>query len=484
MMEKVALLSLYRKEGSEELAQVLASYGYKLIATKGTASFLSTKGLKVTSIQELTGVEEDKRVKTLHYEIFKGILSIPPQIRVVVVDLYPFLEAKEKNLSLEELTEFVDIGGVSLIRAAAKNYKYVTVIKSPKEYEEFIKELKQNHGETSLSFREKKAASVFLFTSMYDLEIARNLFSLKNIWGVYGQKETQLKYGENPHQKAVYYRLLNKEFKIKEHLGHALSYNNLLDIHRGILFVQEFEEPACAIIKHTIPCGAATAKRIEDAFEMAYNADSISAYGGVAVINRPLNIKIAEFMRGKFFEVIASPLVDEGVFELMKKKKKLRVVTFEGEIPSFEMRSILGGFLVQDRDMKKEEVREWRVMSKKKPSPEEERALLFAWKVVKHLKSNAVCITTENVTLGIGTGQPNRVDAVRMAVEKAKKYKGLKVLASDGFFPFRDSIDVAAEEGITAVVEPGGSIRDEEVIKAADEHKIALLFTNTRHFLH
>ncbi len=483
-MEKYVLVSVYRKEGIEKVAKILLKYGYRIIATEGTARYLMNNGIKVNTVEELTGFKQTWRVKTLYHEIFSKILSVPPEIKIVIVNLYPFEKKKEEGLREDELVEFIDIGGVSLLRAGAKNYKYVTCIKFPEEYALLIEQLEKNNGETTLEFRKEMAKSCFVYTSFYDYSISTSLFDLDDYFAIYAKKDMELKYGENPHQKAVYYRIFNSDFKVKEHLGHSLSYNNLLDIHRAILVVNEFSSPCCAVIKHMVPCGVAIGKTIEEAVEKAYHADPVSAYGGILSINRPLNREIAEFMKGKFFEVAVAPCVEEEVLPMMQKKKRLRLVSFEGNPLSFEIRTVMGGFLYQHADNIKEDSSNWRIVSKRKPSQEEMRALEFAWKVVKHLKSNAVCITDTEKTLGIGTGQPNRVNSVKIAVEQAKKYTGIKVLASDGFFPFRDSVDTAVSAGVTAIIEPGGSIRDEEIIKAADEHGITLVFTGIRHFLH
>lgn len=485
MMEKRAILSLYDKTGVEKIAHALKKYGYSIIATKGTAKYLEEKGIGVIKVEDYTQEKEKKRVKTLSAKIFGDILSIPPKIHIVVVDLYPFYEKYKKGVSETELIEFIDIGGVSLLRAAAKNYKYVTAICSKEDYPALVLELDANNGEVSPELRKRLAAKVFLHTSLYDSNIAQKLFEEKReVFVLSGIKELDLRYGENPHQKGIYYKTPDTNFSFKEWLGHQLSYNNLRDVEAAISILSEFKEPLSCVIKHAAPCGVARGKDIYDAIEDAYNADPISAYGGTMGINRPMDEKVVEFLKGKFFEVIVSPEVKMEILPLLQKKKKLKVVSFSGIPLSFDVKTALGGFLYQEKDILEEEPTSWEVVSIRKPSQEEKDALEFAWKVVKYIKSNAICITNQNKTLAIGGGQPNRVNSVKIALEQAKKYKGLKVLASDGFFPFRDSIDMLKNTGVTAVIEPGGSIRDKEVIEAANENNIALVFTKRRHFLH
>jgi phosphoribosylaminoimidazolecarboxamide formyltransferase/IMP cyclohydrolase len=495
---KKALVSVSDKRGLDKLAAVLVESGYEILSTSGTAAYLERAGIGVIEISDYTGFTEtsDGRVKTLHTKLYTDILGRPADIQMVVVNLYPFEEKMKQGLSLKEMIEFIDIGGVTLLRGAAKNFEYVTVVSSPDQYDELIEEL-QTKEETSPQMRARFARAAFERTAIYDAAVTSYLSesSLAGIartpWavGMYASDPMALKYGENPHQRGTYYRFPLADFRFKELLAHPLSYNNLMDLEAAILTVQEFSEPAVAVMKHANPCGVAEGKETEDYTEVlarAYNADSLSAWGGVVALNRPLTEKIVKFFSGKFVEVLAAPEVDQKLMPLFAKKKKLRLVQYSGKMPDVTVRSTLGGVLVQNRDDRLETPDQWKVVTERQPTEEEAAALLFAWKVTKHTRSNSVVITGEDVSLGIGGGLPNRVDSARRALRLAgeQTYEGPRVCASDGLFPFADSIEALKGSGVTAVIQPGGAMRDQEVIAAANAENIAMVFTGVRHFAH
>ena len=494
---KKALISVSDKTGIDKLAKILVESGYEILSTSGTAAFLERAGISVIEISDYTGFTEtdDGRVKTLHPKLYTDILGRPAGIQVVVVNLYPFEENIKKGLSLDEMVELIDIGGVTLLRGAAKNFQYVTVVSSPTQYNELITELKTN-AETSNELRRKFARVAFERTAIYDAAVTSYLSDTSSgitstPWavGLYANEPMPLRYGENPHQKGTYYQFPMSDFSFNELLNHSLSYNNLMDLEAAILTVQEFSKPAVAVIKHANPCGVASGNNTGnyvDVLAKAYNADSLSAWGGVIALNRPLNEEIVRFFSGKFVEVLAAPEIPKSLMPLFAKKRKLRLVQYSGKMPRLTIRSTLGGVLLQDRDETLETPEQWKVVSKRKPSNEEKEALLFAWKLAKHARSNSVVITGKNISLGIGGGLPNRVDSARRALRLASEqsYDGIRVCASDGLFPFADSIEALRNSGVSAVIQPGGAIRDNEVIAAADEMDLAMVFTEVRHFAH
>lgn len=495
---KRALISVSDKQGIEKLAKVLVDSGYEILSTSGTAAHLERAGIGVIEISDYTGFTETKdgRVKTLHTKLYTDILGRPAGIQVVVVNLYPFEEKMKEGLSLKDMIEFIDIGGVTLLRGSAKNFEYVTVVSSPDQYEELIAEI-TDKGEPTPELRSRFAKAAFQRTAIYDAAVTSYLSEASSVGiavtpsavGLYANSPMSLKYGENPHQKGTYYRFPLADFRFTELLHHPLSYNNLMDLEAAILTVQEFSEPAAAVMKHANPCGVASGTESEnyaDIVARAYNADSLSAWGGVIALNRPLTEEVVKFFSGKFVEVLAAPEVHESLMPLFAKKKKLRLVTFSGKMPGVTIRSTLGGVLVQDRDEVIEAPEQWKVVTKRSPSDEEKQALLFAWKVTKHTRSNSVVITNKDVSLGVGGGLPNRVDSARRALRLAgeQDYDGVRVCASDGLFPFPDSIEALKGSGVTAVIQPGGAMRDEEVIAAANELDIAMAFTGVRHFAH
>ena len=491
-----ALISVYYKEGIEELAKALTEIGYKILSTGNTARFLREKGIKVIDVSEYTGFPEilDGRVKTLHPKIHAGILAdrnnskhmetlkelgIEP-IDVVVINLYPFTEKPS--------VEMIDIGGPTLIRAAAKNYESVVVVTDQKDYHWVAQKLKEKN--LSLEDRKKLAEKAFMLTSVYDSHIYNWLS--KEEFPEYmlftAKKKATLRYGENPHQKGFFYQLNDNGFStIKQHQGKPLSFNNLYDADAAYQLILEFEEPACAIIKHTNPCGVSESTSLKKAFLEALSCDPLSAYGGIVSFNRMLDPETAQEMVKHFFEVVIAPSYSHKALEILSAKENLRVI----ELPQWRytekinIKQITGGLLVQNSDQ--ELYSNLEVVTRREPTEEEWKAMLFGLKVVKHVKSNAIVISNENKTLGIGAGQTSRVDSVKIAISKAKEFGHViegSIMASDAFFPFPDSIEIAYEAGVKAIIQPGGSIRDKEVIKRADELGLAMVFTRMRHFKH
>jgi len=514
---KRALISVSDKEGVVELAKELESMGVEIISTGGTKKKLIDSGVKAIDISDVTGFPEimDGRVKTLHPNVHGGLLALRGKkehmdtiekhaikpIDMVVINLYPFKEVtKKEDIELAEVIENIDIGGPSMIRSAAKNAESVAVLTDKNDYKEVVEELKSGgiKPETLQELRVK----AYQTTADYDVYIANYLEQRilapaeppeKVLISV--EKKQPMRYGENPHQKAAFYTFPNtKETNIgdAEQLhGKELSFNNIYDIDGALSIIKAFNEPVATVIKHANPCGTAVDNDITEAYKKAFNADSLSAFGGIAAMNRPCTKGIAEEINKVFMEVVIAPDFEEDALSILKQKKNIRLIkTGEikaasgNEIKYKDIRKVAGGLLVQDTDLKQVGESELKTVTKKKPSDKEMKDLLFGWKMVKFVKSNAIVLVKDGVTVGVGPGQTSRVGAAEIAVKKAgDKAKG-SVLASDAFFPFRDSIDSAAKEGITAIIQPGGSIKDEEVIKAADELGIAMVFTGIRHFRH
>ena len=504
-----AVISVYRKEGVDRLAKALVDLGYEILSTGGTAKFLREQGIEVKEIAKVTGFPEilNGRVKTLHPVIHGGILyrdwvekdreeldelGILP-IDIVVVNLYPFEEMMKENLEEEELMEFIDIGGPSLIRAAAKNFFRVAVLVDPEDYDWVIEKLRK--GDLSREDRAYLAWKAFSHTAYYDSVISNALKTIFDI-EVEGKERTipmrlssELRYGENPHQRGFLYLNPFEEVGIARSQvlqGKEMSFNNYLNADSAVRIVLEFpNDPTCVIVKHNNPCGVSLGRNLREAFLKAKETDPESAFGGIVAFNDTIDPELAEELTSMFLEVVIAPDYDERSLDILSRKKNLRVIRFHGLGYTFDIKKVSGGFLVQDEDT--ELYSEWEVVSEREPTEKESKDLLFAWKVCKYVKSNAVVIAKEGRTLGIGSGQVSRVDSLRCAIEKAQRHgfdlKGA-VLASEAFFPFRDSIDLAAEVGITAVIHPGGSIRDKEVIEAANEHGIAMVLTKMRHFRH
>ncbi|MEN2984703.1 MAG: bifunctional phosphoribosylaminoimidazolecarboxamide formyltransferase/IMP cyclohydrolase [Dictyoglomaceae bacterium] len=493
------LISVYNKEGIRKFAKELYNLGYEIIATHSTAKELLKENIPVHEISEFTGFSEliGGRVKTLHPKIFAGILARRnkeedleelrknniPLIDIVVCNLYPFSEViKKKDVTMEEVLENIDIGGVSLLRASAKNYPYVLVISSPEDYQEVIERLKNNQIDET--FRKKLAIKAFSYTSFYD-QIITNFLSndFPDIINISLKKELELRYGENPHQKASYYLLPYQKMPWEKLQGKELSYNNLLDLDSAWNLIIEFSEPACAIIKHNNPCGVSESSHPVSAFRKAYESDPISAYGGIVACNFTIDDECAIEMSKYFFEVIIAKNITESARKIFEKKKNLRVLIYKEDNKNpWEIKSLKTGFLIQE--FNNSLINEYEVKTSKKPNEKDLEELIFALKVVKHTKSNAIVVSKNKTTLGIGAGQMNRVDSVKIALEKAGEKAKDAYLASDAFFPFPDSIELAGKYGIKAIIQPSGSIRDEEVIKKAEELGIILVMINLRHFRH
>lgn len=493
--EKYALISVYKKDGIEILARELINYGYKIISTSGTTKYLEERGIKTQEVSTLTGFAEllDGKVKTLHPVVFGGILAENgqelekyslPKIEIVVVNFYPFEEISMKPLSSKELMAYIDIGGVALVRAAAKNYKNVCVLTSPEDYEEFISKLKTGIDE---EYKKELALRAFAKTAFYDILIYNTLWSLwkKDKMPDYFLsayvKKMELRYGENSHQKASLY--IEENFKWKQLGGKTLSFNNVYDIDSAYRIVCDLDNAACAIVKHGNPCGVGEAEYLAEAFQKALESDRLSSYGGIVAFNRSVCEEVANKITSSFFEAVIAPSYSENALNILKKKKNLRII----ESPKFvykglDFKRIVGGVLVQEWDRKWNY--DWKLVTKRECDDDELEDLKFAWKVVKYVKSNAIVLAKNLGTVGIGAGQMSRVDSVKMALIKAGKKAKDAVMASDGFFPFTDAIELAAEGGVTAIVQPGGSIRDKEIIEKADEYGIAMYFTGYRVFRH
>jgi len=515
------LVSVSDKSGVIELAAALRDLTIEILSTGGTARALRQAGVAVVDVADITGFPEmlDGRVKTLHPKIHAGILasrSEPEHLRqlrehaiapidLVVITLYPFeATVARTNVSFEEAVEQIDIGGPSLIRAAAKNFEDVAVLVDPGDYTGLLAELRQHKGRLSRVTRLHLARKAFAHVARYDALIAgyleRNIetggeSTLPDVLDLRLFKAQSLRYGENPHQRAALYRGAEADepsvASAKQLQGKELSFNNLLDLDAALALAIEFEEPVAVIVKHTNPCGVGHASRLIDAYLHARAADPASAYGGVLGLNRAVDVETAGELSATFVEAVVAPGYEEAALATLKEKKALRLLQIEpwpgmmrADQPGRELRSIAGGMLVQERDAINLNLDDVRTVTRRPPTMGEMRALRFAWKVAKHVKSNAIVLANEQATVGIGAGQMSRVDACRLAVMKAASPTRGTVLASDGFFPFRDGVDAAAAAGVTAIIQPGGSIRDAEVIQAADEADIAMVFTGIRHFHH
>ena len=518
-----ALLSVSDKTGLTELAQALARHGVEILSTGGTARLLASQGLTVREVSHYTGFPEimDGRVKTLHPRIHGGLLGrrgvddavmalhgIQP-IDLLVVNLYPFAATVARpNCRYHEAIENIDIGGPAMLRAAAKNHESVAVAVDPDDYGALITELDAHEGATTAETRARLAAKVFAHTARYDTMVAGFLAAhhapreqpLPNerfpaTLALYFERAQVLRYGENPHQQAALYRdeRAGKGLARARMLqGKDLSFNNLADADTAIECVRQFEQPACVIVKHANPCGAAVAGSLLDAYERAYRTDPTSAFGGIIAFNRPLDATAARAILGQqFVEVIAAPAIEAGAAQVLSGKANIRVLELgaldQPPLETLEYRSICGGLLAQTRDTGQVGSSDLKVVTRRRPTPQQLEDLLFAWRVAKFVKSNAIVYAHGGATVGIGAGQMSRVYSSRIAAMKAADEKldvAGAVMASDAFFPFRDGVDVAAQYGIEAVIQPGGSRNDAEVIAAADEHGMAMVFTGMRHFRH
>jgi len=498
---KRALISVYNKENIVDFARFLTTKGVEIISTSGTAKLLRENGIDIIDVSTITQFGEilDGRVKTLHPAIMGGILArrkdqlkeleelgIKP-IDIVVVNLYPFQEVINRGSSLDEALENIDIGGVTLIRASAKNFLDVVIVTDPSDYES-IKNEWELKGEITLETRRKLASKAFGITSRYDAVISDYLSAeyLPEYFLVSGKKTLNLRYGENPHQKASAYKTSGPSvLNATQIQGKELSYNNILDLDVAWSIARSFEKPCACIIKHNTPCGVAISDDILDAFNSAWEADSISAYGSIVGLNRRLDGDLAKAIDPYFVECIICPEITDVAIDILKHKKNLRILIhpeFYRLPQGLEIKGIQGGFLAEEWDLV--DVEDLKVVTQTPLEEDLKEDLIFAFKVVRFVKSNAIVVAKGGKTLGICGGQPNRVDSVKLAIGRAGKEAKGAVLASDGFFPFSDSIDEAAKVGIKAIIQPGGSIRDREVIEAADRHQISMIFTGIRHFRH
>ncbi|MBM7094921.1 bifunctional phosphoribosylaminoimidazolecarboxamide formyltransferase/IMP cyclohydrolase [Bacillus sp. H-16] len=511
-MNKRALISVSDKTGIEELAKRLSEAGVEIISTGGTKRAIEAAGVSAIGVEEVTGFPEmmDGRVKTLHPRIHGGLLALRDNdahmsalddhnidtIDMVIVNLYPFQATIENpEATFEDAIENIDIGGPSMIRSAAKNHRDVAVVVDPADYTRLLDEL-GSEGEISPEFKQKLAAKAFRHTASYDALIAEYLTEHageeypETLTVTYNKKQS-LRYGENPHQQAAFYeRPLGKQTSIaraEQLQGKELSYNNINDADAAIGVVKEFTKPAVAAIKHMNPCGVGIGETIEEAFQKAYEADSISIFGGIIACNGEVDKQTALKMKEIFLEIVIAPSFTEEAAAVLSEKPNLRLLTISfKDAQSMEQRisTVSGGALVQDTDTLSFEDVETTIPTKRKPTDEELRQLEMAWKVVKHVKSNAIVLATEDSTIGVGAGQMNRVGAAKIALEQAgEKVKGA-VLASDAFFPMGDTVEAAAQAGIRAIIQPGGSKRDQESIDKADEYGVAMIFTGVRHFKH
>jgi len=510
-----AILSVTDKTGLVDFARRLSSLGIELVSTGGTAKLLRDSGIAVKDISDLTGFPEmlDGRVKTLHPKVHGGILhrradskhvaavkehGIQP-IDMVVVNLYAFEKTAAKSgVHFEELIENIDIGGPSMIRSAAKNFHDVAIVTSPADYESIASELEKTGGTLSRETKWRLAKKAFATTAAYDSAIASTFerISPENVdlseqsfpptLRLSFHKTLDLRYGENPHQKAAMYSDGSGKgvANARQLQGKELSYNNIVDLQAAWDLAQEFDEPVVAIIKHTNPCGTATGKTLAEAYKRALECDPVSAFGGVIGVNRPIDLAAAEEMHKLFLEVIAAPGFDQAAKDKFASKKNLRLVEVEPADQKWILKKVSGGLLVQDADSRALQDSDLTVVSKRPPTPEETRALLFAWKVCKHVKSNAIVYARDGQTVGVGAGQMSRVDSAKIGAMKAQLPLKGTVAASDAFFPFPDGVEEIAKAGATAIIQPGGSTRDPEVIEAADRLGLAMVFTGIRHFRH
>ena len=525
-LSRRALLSVYDKTGIADLARRLAGLGFQILSTGGTAETLRREGIKVTDVSRHTGQPEilGGRVKTLHPRIHGGLLGDPSEpahradmersgiepIGLAVVNLYPFRSvAAKENAPLADLVEMIDIGGPAMIRSAAKNHAAVGVVVDPADYESVAEEIASTGG-LSEATRRRLAAKAFAHTAAYDADIRDTLHrrfaaldsapdsgdaaqaGFPDTLRLEFTRRQSLRYGENPHQRGALYVAPGvgggTVARARQIQGKELSYNNLLDLDAAWRLVREFSAPAAVIVKHNNPCGAACAPDLAAAFDAALRTDPVSAFGGILAFNRELDSEAAAAATGLFLECVIAPSVAAAARPILAAKRGLRVL--EAGLPAaspdgaLDLRSISGGLLAQDGDTGRADVPAARVVTRRAPTDEERTALAFAWRVAKHVKSNAIVLARDEHTVGVGAGQMSRVDSVRLAIAKAQEPVRGTSLASDAFFPFRDGVDEAAKAGVTAVVQPGGSVRDEEIVAAADEHGMAMLVTGMRHFRH
>ncbi len=512
-----AIISVSDKSGVTDFAKGLSQLGYEIFSTGGTKKALSDDGVPVKSVSEITGFPEilNGRVKTLHPAVHGGLLAkrnldahmkeladnnIKP-IDMVVVNLYPFVQTvSREGVTLDEALENIDIGGPTMLRAAAKNFPDVIVVVDPADYQPVLEKLRQ--GELDLASCKRLAQKAFQHVAIYDTAIAQylrpDMSGFPTEMTIALKKRYDLRYGENPHQKAAFYAEQTVATKqdtgitwAKQLWGKALSFNNIPDADAAWGSAVDFAEPTVAIVKHTNTCGLASYPDIAEAYRRAFSGDTVSAFGGIVAANRAVNLSMAEEMKNVFYEIVIAPEYDAKALGVLKKKKNLRILLAElppdyGKTPVgyLDYRRVKGGLLIQTSDSLAEDNIQLKTVTKRKPTKAELEDLLFAWRAVKHIKSNAIVLVKDKTLVGMGAGQPNRVVSVDIARSKAGDKSRGSVMASDAMFPFPDSVEQAAEGGVTAIIQPGGSIRDEDSIRSADKHNIAMLFTGVRHFLH
>ncbi|WP_033543023.1 bifunctional phosphoribosylaminoimidazolecarboxamide formyltransferase/IMP cyclohydrolase [Planococcus sp. CAU13] len=512
-MKKRALLSVSDKSGILEFAQELERMNYEILSTGGTKRFLEENGVAITAVDEITKFPEilGGRVKTLHPLVHGGLLAkhddaqhqnemadngISP-IDIVCVNLYPFRETISKpDVTVDDAIENIDIGGPTMLRSAAKNHAYVTVIVDAEDYAVVLEELHSDQGATTLETRRRLAAKVFRHTAAYDSYISNYFTDLTGeeypaqLTLTYELQQT-LRYGENPHQKAAFYRSpLGSEFSIAsadQLHGKELSYNNIQDANAALQIIKEFKMPAAVAVKHMNPCGVGTGDTVSAAFGKAYEADSTSIFGGIVALNREVDAETAQLLGDIFLEIIIAPAFSVEAMEILTKKKNIRLMTisFDGvKKDKWNLVTVEGGLLVQQPDVYNYEDAEITVATKRQPTEAELQALKLGWSVVKHVKSNAIVVCDSHMTLGVGAGQMNRVGAAKIALEQAGERADGAIMASDAFFPMADTVEAAAKAGIKAIIQPGGSKKDQDSIDKADEHGIAMVFTGIRHFKH
>ena len=501
---KSALISVYYKDNLEPIVKLLHENGVQIFSTGGTQKFIEDLGVEVTPVEDLTSYPSifGGRVKTLHPKVFGGILHRRelsddveqakefeiPSIDLVIVDLYPFEETVASGAGEQDIIEKIDIGGISLIRAAAKNFKDVLIVSSREQYADVEEVLKANGCATTLADRKKFAAKAFDISSHYDSAIF-NYFNAEeevpSFKQSYREKKT-LRYGENPHQRGAFYGDLSA--MLEQLKGKELSYNNLVDVDAAVSLMEEFEDTAFAILKHTNACGVATGSSVKEAYQRAFAADTVSAFGGVLITNKPVDKAAAEEMHSLFFEILIAPdFTGEALEVLTQKKNRILLKQIQKLKTTKQFKTLLNGIVEQDRDLKTDQMEDLKSVTKKAPTAEEKESLLFASKVCKHTKSNTIVLVKDGQLLASGVGQTSRVDALKQAIEKAKSFNFTldgAVMASDAFFPFPDCVEIASGEGISAVIQPGGSIKDQDSIDFCDNNDMAMVFTGVRHFKH
>lgn len=509
---KRALLSVSDKTGLLDFAQGLVRNGYEIISTGGTKRVLEEAGLPVIGISEITGFPEimDGRVKTLHPNVHGALLCVrdnPDHVKqiqdlsidyidLVCVNLYPFKETVQKSgVDHATIIENIDIGGPSMLRSASKNYRFIPVVCDPADYDTVLEEIEAN-GETNPETREKLAAKVFRHTARYDAMIADYLTkktgeTFPESMTITFDKVQDLRYGENPHQRAAFYKGMNPQYSLANATqlhGKELSYNNIQDGNAAIEILKDFSDsPAAVGLKHMNPCGVGIGKTINEAWDKAYEADPVSIFGGIVALNRPVDKELAEKLSKIFLEIIIAPGFDEDALEILERKKNIRLMVLDTTLEpnnNLKYTNVSDGLLVQDMDTHQVKAEDLKCVTNRKPTAEELEQLLFGWKVVKHVKSNAIVLVKDNMTIGVGAGQMNRVGAAKIAIEQAgEKAKG-SIMASDAFFPMPDTVEEAAKAGVTAIIQPGGSIRDQDSIDACNKYGIAMVTTGVRHFKH